>query len=241
MSPADAAPRLAVYFAPRPAGALHRFGSGWLGRDAVTGAALPQPPVAGIAPERLAAITASARLYGFHATLKAPFRLAAGCDEQGLIAAATALAADIAPFDAPPLMLATIDGWKALVLAEPCPAMQALCDAMVTGLDPLRAPLSEAEMARRLAGGGLGPRERALLDRWGYPYVLDAFRFHMTLAGRTGDDERALLDAALAPLVAPFAQSALRVDAVTVFRQPQAGAPFGAVARIPLGAAIADS
>jgi hypothetical protein len=27
-------------------------------------------------------------------------------------------------------------------------------------------------------------RQRNYLDRWGYPYVMEEFRFHMTLTGR---------------------------------------------------------
>ena len=44
--------RLAVYWAPDLDDPLHRDGSAWLGRDAETGAALPQPRRAGPRPPR---------------------------------------------------------------------------------------------------------------------------------------------------------------------------------------------
>jgi putative phosphonate metabolism protein len=232
---ADAAgARYALYFAPAPDSALHRFGSSWLGRDATTDAAVERPAVAEFAPDRLAEITRSPARYGFHATLKAPFRLALGCDKAALADAVMALTATRRPFATPPLALATIDGWRALVLSEPCAQMQALCDEMVAGLEPLRATPSQAEVARRL-GAGLSERQQALFRRWGYPYVFDEFRFHMTLTSPLDAGEGARIDAALAPLVAPFAVPH-PVDGVALFHQPGAAMPFTMVARFGFAA-----
>ncbi|MGF1624152.1 MAG: DUF1045 domain-containing protein, partial [Alphaproteobacteria bacterium] len=197
--------RYALYFAPPPQSALHRFGSRWLGRDAASGACIARPPVAGVTPERLAEITASPARYGFHATLKAPFRLADGCDEAGLVEAVATLLASREAFMSPSLRLERIDGWRALVLAAPCPQMQALCDELVAGLDRFRATPTPAEDARRLRDGRLSARQQALYRRWGYPHVFDQFRFHMTLTSPLDDAEGTLVDAALAPLVAPLA------------------------------------
>src|SRR5688572_25814467 len=105
-------PRYAVYFAPPPGSPLFEFGRAWLGRDWVTGEAVAQPSVPGIAEA-----TAFPRLYGFHATLKPPFALAGA--ESELIAALEALAASIGAFDAPALELASVDGFLALVLSAP--------------------------------------------------------------------------------------------------------------------------
>lgn len=227
--------RYALYFAPPPQSALHRFGSCWLGRDAASGACIARPAVPGVTPERLAAITASPARYGFHATLKAPFRLADGCDEAGLARTVEALMAGRQPFASPPLRLESIEGWRALVLAEPCPRMQALCDELVAGLDRFRAASTAAEDARRLGDGRLSAREQALYRRWGYPYVFDQFRFHMTLTSPLDDAEGTLVDSALVPLVAPHAQAPLAVDGVTLFRQPAPDRPFAIAARFGFG------
>ena len=71
-----AAPRYALSFAPP--GGLWRLGSEWLGRCAVTGQPAQPPRIDALTAEELRTLTAAPRRYGFHATLKAPFRLADG-------------------------------------------------------------------------------------------------------------------------------------------------------------------
>jgi hypothetical protein len=136
--------RVAIYWAPRLDDALHALGSAWLGRDAETGATLPQPGLPGL---DITALTADARIYGLHGTLKAPFRLRT--DWAALHDAAMALAARTRPFALPPLRLAEHHGFLALLESEPSAELRALCDACVTELDAHRAPPTEAEIARR--------------------------------------------------------------------------------------------
>ena len=52
-----------------------------------------------------------------------------------------------------------------------------------------RAPLSAADRERRIKAK-LSPRQIELMDQWGYPYVLDEYRFHMTLTGALLDNMR---------------------------------------------------
>ena len=225
--------RFALYFAPRSGTALDRFGAHWLGYDAQSGELLPQPTAPGFAPSRIAEITAEARQYGFHATLKPPFRLAEGHDSAALQKEIAALAARHAAFTAPPLKLASIAGFWALVLSAPCPAMGALAAACVAELDPFRAPPEEVELVKRRRVG-LTPAQDALLLRWGYPYVMAEFRFHMTLSARLGAEEGERLRRALAPLVAPICAEPLRVDALALFHQPNSAEPLRLVERYPL-------
>ncbi|MFZ4410791.1 MAG: DUF1045 domain-containing protein, partial [Paracraurococcus sp.] len=179
--------RVALYWAPELDDPLHALASAWLGRDAETGAALPQPALPGL---DIAALTADPRGYGLHATLKPPFRLAVSWAEA--MAAAEALAGRLAPFDLPPLAVHDLDGFLALRETAPCPALQALADACVEALDPCRAPPGEAELARRRRSG-LSPRQEALLARWGYPYVFAEWRFHVTLTRRLTAAEKAVV------------------------------------------------
>lgn len=225
--------RYAVYFAPDPTSDLHRFGARWLGRDPASGVRVPQPEVPGVPPDELARITASARRYGFHATLKAPMRLADGADPGALDDAVRALAAGMRPF-AVRLALRSLHGFLALMLAEPSPAMQRLADACVERLDPLRAPPSDAERARRLSAG-LSPEQARHLDRWGYPFVFEQFRFHMTLSDRLDDRTAALVRAALGPEAAAACAAPVAVDALTVFEEPAPGADLLIRSRHPLG------
>jgi putative phosphonate metabolism protein len=229
----DAGGRWAVYFAPDPGSDLARFGATWLGYDAATGAELAQPRLARIAPERLRAITAEPRRYGFHATLKPPFILAAPGDPAALDAAVARLAGEVPAFAAPPLRLARLAGFWALILSQPCPAIDRLAASCVTDLDAFRRPPGPAELARRRRAG-LSPEQDALLGRWGYPYVMAEFRFHMTLTSRLDPDEGEVVRRALEPLVEKLCRAPLRVDAIGLFRQDPDDAPFRLVRRYKL-------
>ncbi|MCS6892587.1 MAG: DUF1045 domain-containing protein [Rhodovarius sp.] len=219
--------RFALYWAPTLEDPLHALGSRWLGRDAETGAALPQPDLPGMAE-----LTAEARRYGLHATLKAPFRLARPYAE--FRAAAAALARRTRPFLLPPLRVDELDGFLALRESAPCPPLQALADACVIELDPFRAPLSEEELARRRRSP-LSPRQEAYLERWGYPYVLDQWRFHVTLSRRLGAAERALLRPAAEALLGEAAARPRLVCELCLFSEAAPGAPFLIAERLPLG------
>lgn len=218
--------RAALYWAPAPEDPLHAAGSVWLGRDAETGATLPQPAVAGIAE-----LTADPRGYGLHATLKPPFRIATSW--AALRADAAALAARIAPFALPPLAVADLKGFLALRETAPCPALHALADRAVAALDAHRAPPSEAELARRRKPG-LTPRQEALLGLWGYPYVLEEWRFHVTLTRRLTPEEKARLHPAAEAHFADSAGCARRVEAICLFTQAAPGAPFLVAERLAL-------
>jgi putative phosphonate metabolism protein len=217
--------RYAVYFAPEAASALARFGAAWLGYDAATGDSAAHPAVAGIDRRRWQAITAAPRQYGFHATLKPPFALAENADATALMAAVRALAGDIAAFAAPQLRLSWVSGFWALTLAEPCAAMDRLAALCVSELDRFRAPPSPEELAGRRRAG-LSPSQEVLLTRWGYPYVMKEFRFHMTLTGRLDPDEGAAVGRLLARVAEPCCQAPLTVDAISLFGQDSRAARF---------------
>jgi putative phosphonate metabolism protein len=228
---AEGPARFAIYWAPDPADPLHAAGAAWLGRDAETGAACPQPHRLG-----LAALTADPRRYGFHATLKPPMRLRAGRTFADLRQATATLAAALAPFPLPRLAVANLDGFLALRETEPCPQLHALAAACVTALDDFRAPPDAAELARRHAAG-LSAAAAALLDRWGYPHVLELWRFHMTLSQclEAADHDR-LRPAAEAHFAAALAQ-ARQVAALSLFTQRDPQAPFLVAERFRLGGA----
>lgn len=223
--------RHAVYWAPPAGSDLARFAASWLGWDAEAGHPVPQPCPPGI-PVAVTEITAEPRKYGFHGTLKAPFRLSSGTDAAGLDRALAALAGRIAPFDAPPLVLARLGRFAALVPSTACPALDELAARAVTELDRFRAPLSADELAKRRAGG-LTPRQDKLLARWGYPYVLEEFRFHLTLAGPIAPDAADAVHGLLERLTAPFRGAPLPVRDICLFGEDEAGL-FHLVRRYPL-------
>ena len=224
---ADAAGlRVALYYAPAPSDPLWQAGCRWLGRDPQTGVPLPQPDLPDVA-----AITADARGYGFHATLKPPMRLAGGWRD--FLADARALAATIAPFELPALRVGLLGDFLALLEQHPSRALRAFADACVAGLDRHRAPPSAAELARRRQGD-LSPERAALLQRWGYPDVFDAWRFHMTLSRRLAPAEAALWQPAATAYFAPALALPRRVGELCIFTQDGPGSPFLMTERLPL-------
>ena len=220
--------RYAVYYAPPAGSTLHRLGSSWLGRDAVRGEEVPQPKIAG-----LAEATLEPARYGFHATLKAPFTMNSDMKRVELGDAVALLAAQMETVAIPRLALRDIDGFLALVPDEPVVALSVLAEFCVCAVDAFRTPADEAELKRRRAAN-LTPRQEFLLMRWGYPYVLDEFRFHITLTRRLLQDEKPALLAAANEHFAAVIGQPLDVDALTVFAETRFDRTFVAEERFPL-------
>jgi Protein of unknown function (DUF1045) len=174
--------RAAIYWAPALSDPIWDLGSQWLGRDAATGTTLKQPDVPNIVE-----LTSTARLYGFHCTLRSPMRLATSLDE--FCATAEHIARASLPFPLPPLEPRDFGGFLALGLTASCPEIRVLADLCVRETDRHRAPLAPAEAARRRAPG-LSRRQEAMLRRWGYPYVMEEWFFHTTLTRRLNSLER---------------------------------------------------
>lgn len=227
--------RFALYIAPPADDPLHAFAAAWLGWDPETGDSPVPNGVAGIAPAALAALTAEPRRYGFHGTLKPPFRLAEGCDESMLILAVETFAATQRPLHLPPLQLAVLGSFLALRPSAPCPEIDMLAADCVREFDRFRAPAPEAELARRRAAG-LSERQEANMLRWGYPYVMEDFRLHFTLTGRIADPaRRELLMRHLEQETRPFTRAAFAVDEICLFVQPAPETNFRIAGRYRLG------
>jgi putative phosphonate metabolism protein len=226
--------RYAIYFAPAPASTLHAVGSAWLGRDAISGETIAPPPLNGLTHARWRHVTASPQSYGLHATLKAPFHLAPGVTRDDLVRLTQHVAAASTPFIGPRLTLARLSGFFALIPAEPSERLADLAAACVRDVDALRATAAPDERARRLQSPLTG-RQRELLDRWGYPYVLDEWRFHVTLATAFDPGEADSLCALLERVIAPACEMPIAIDAISLFEQPAPDEPFRATARFPLG------
>lgn len=227
--------RYAIYGAPERATRLWHFGNRVLGRDAETGENIAQIVPPGFSAEEWHGFTASPRRYGFHATLKAPFALAPGRSEDELHEAVRAFAAAREPVTGIALTPIVSGGYVMLGLPQPGPRVQALAEACVSDFDAFRAPMPEADRARR--GTGLSDGERRNLDRWGYPYVFDNFTFHLTLAGPFPDGRAVEAHAALsAAYVQAVKNEAFDLRSLCLFAEPEPGAPFSLILRVPFGA-----
>ena len=215
-------PRYALYAVPAADHPLWAAATSWLGRDPQTAAA-PSPVLpAWLEAARWHEITAEPRLYGFHGTLKPPFAPADGMTEAALEEALARFAAEIVP--PVRLTVAALSGFLAVVPDSPAPALNALADRCVEAFDRFRAPPDPAELARRRRAGLSAAQEQHLL-RWGYPYVFDQFRYHMTLTGRLDEPERSRLAVWLAEHLAPSLTAPVPLG-LALFAQPDRGEPF---------------
>jgi len=227
-------PRYAVYFAPHPESALWHFGSRVLGYDAYTGTDLDQPTLDGLTPFDMVEVTEDPRRYGFHGTLKAPFRLAEGRSADELLNACGDFARRHHELILSRLVAQALGPFIALVPGERSPALHALAAAAVEHFEPFRAPLTPEEAARRRPER-LSERQRANLDRWGYPYVFEDFQFHMTLTGAIEDERvRHNLLIAAEEAYAEIAEEPVPIDAIGLFEQPAPDRRFVILERFPL-------
>lgn len=219
-------PRYALYYAPASDSALWRFGSTTLGYDALTAEDLPFAVPPGCDAALWPDLTAEPRRYGFHATLKAPFELAQGRSEEQLHAFARNYAAGLEGVRLAGLSVAALGSFVALTPSEPSEDLQRFAFALVQAFEPFRAPLAEADRARRLKSP-LTPAQHAYLEAYGYPYVGDAFRFHMTLTGSLPGDQAGPVKRALeAAYAAAVPAGPIRIDRFALFRQDDRASRF---------------
>jgi putative phosphonate metabolism protein len=223
----DSFRRYGIYVIPE--GAVFEMGSHWLGWNCASSAQVRQPDVADL-PQSVEDLTATPRKYGFHGTIKPPFYLAAGTDAAGLDTAARAFCATRTPVTIPMLKVRRLGDFVAITPTAPSTALADLAAACVVALDPFRAPASKDELARRRKSG-LTDRQEALLRQWGYPYVMEAFRFHMTLTGRTPHADT--VRATLAALFAPVLPTPLIIDSLCMMGE-DANGMFHLIHRYPL-------
>ncbi|MGY3450930.1 DUF1045 domain-containing protein [Bradyrhizobium sp. USDA 4353] len=219
-------PRYAIYYTPARDTALAAFGADLLGYDAWTGNERQFPSEVREAVPDWAELTADARKYGFHGTLKAPFPLHDARTEAELSAACAAFAATPRAVPVIRPVVDAISGFIAVIPGEASAELQHLAAACVETFEPFRAPMSAEDRARRKPEM-LTPRQREQLDRWGYPYVMDDFRFHMTLTCRLSDERRAPVLAMLRDRFAELDLRGLAIDRIALFRQASSTSRFG--------------
>ncbi len=222
--------RYAIYHSPPP-GALADRAAAWLGWNPETGKSCVHPQLPGL-PHPAADLTQAPRKYGFHATLRAPFRLAPGLAEADLRHELAALAGGLAPVTLDGLEVAALGAFLALRPLGEIAALETLAAAIVRGSNPWRAPLNQAEIARRRPER-LSQQQRDRLDAWGYPYVFDQFRFHMTLTGPLPAEELVPLTGILKDHFTPVLPVPYPIRDICLFAE-RADGRFEIVARYPL-------
>lgn len=226
--------RFAIYYAPSATSPLWDRASAWLGRDPLTNE-LFEGAIAGIERNRLLNLTQSANRYAFHATIKPPMALIDGATVDDLRASLAEFAKRQTPFEIGKLTVASLDGFLALIPEAENEALVDFAASVVEEFEPHRAPLSLKDRAARLARG-LTPRQEELLDAYGYPYVFDEFRFHMTLTDRLNEEDHAEVLAAAQAWFAPDLSEPVIFDRLVLYHEPEPAAYFRRLEDYRLGA-----
>jgi hypothetical protein len=104
----------------------------------------------------------------------------------------------------------------------------------VRHFERFRRPTDPTELQRRRTSG-LTQRQEALLGEFGYPYVFDQYRFHLTLTGRLDNETAARLRPWLELELGPVLLHQERVAELCVFVQDAADSLFRLDRRSPFG------
>ncbi len=227
--------RYALYFVPEHS-AFAAFGASWLGWDIVTGQTEPHPQIPNL-PLDISEITETPRRYGLHGTIVPPFRFKSNHCFTDVVQDIASECEKLAPAPLAGLELVQLGRFLALVPMGDTAALGTLAAKVLQACDPFRAPLSTADLERHRAKG-LSDQQDALLMRWGYPYVMEAFRFHITLTGKLSKTQARLTYEVLSPLLTPLLDGALVIDRLALVGEDDAGS-FHLISQFPLKGAAA--
>jgi len=227
--------RYAVYYAPTADSPLGLFGNSWLGWDINTAQTLARPTVENL-PESVETLTKTPQKYGFHGTLKAPFELLEPDSVDALKQAVEGFAKTRSAFDMGPLQVSNLGGFAALTQREPHTQLVTLASECVMELDRFRAPLTQEDINRRLQAN-LSTRQEHLMRTWGYPYIMDEFRFHLTLTGKLTDDITSNVQLALKDHLAQILDSPVTVSDICLCGQRYDG-KFQIIERFALAGSV---
>lgn len=202
-----------------PTGAFADWGAAWLGWDSEAGCAVAHPQNGTL---DVAKLTARPRKYGLHGTLKAPFHLAQDRSEAELRAVVAEFARTQPATHINAMTLQYAHGFVALRPADEATGVRALAADVVTAFEPFRAPLGDADIARRRKAR-LTPQQDAQLLRWGYPFVFDDFNFHLTLSGRLRPEDTEEVTDMLKPQLDALVPTPYPLDTITLMGQDADG------------------
>lgn len=223
--------RYALYFAPNADSPWWHAGCHWLGRDPSSDTHPSQNLISGMKPNYLADLTQNARRYGFHATLKAPFSLAQGVNEDDLVQHVAQFCQQAVALNIVTPSVQKLGDFLALQTTTDHSEIAVLAQDCVVYFAPLRAPMADADWQKRRQQN-LTARQEELLKRWAYPYTEEQYRFHMTLT-----DSLAHIDDSTALILQQAAEACfaidvpLSIDHLCIFKEEYPGAAFSLLHR----------
>lgn len=226
--------RYAICFTPPASDPLSVAAASWLGRSVYSGEPVELPAVAGLSVSEIAFHTAVPRRFGFHAMVMAPFRLAECMDEAQLLNSLMHFSGAETPLEIERMEVARVSQCLGLIPQASSVAIQLLAARVVQAFDRFRAPLGEDEIERSDPDRLTAP-QFANLHRWGDPFVMDEYRFHMKLTGPLDAAGERRFDATLRALFEPHLAAPLIIDSLALFTEPDEGAPMRVHSQHPLG------
>ena len=185
--------RVAIYFLPKKNSSLENFGKNLLGRD--------------INKKKKISLTRRQKYfinrgftyfdelkdyceqpakYGFHATLKAPFRLKRNVKTKNFYDVISHIAAQHSRFKIKGLKIVYSKKFTFITSRKPNKLLINLESDLVKHLDTFRAELNKTEIKKRIPDS-LTFKQNKYLKEWGYPFVFDQFKFHMTLMNQNNN------------------------------------------------------
>jgi Protein of unknown function (DUF1045) len=222
--------RHAIYYVPAVATLWWKLGSQWLSNSPDGFDSIPE--FRGINRLRREQLIRKPAGYGWHATLVAPFHLRADRTQEEFSERLRTVAAQQRPFELK-VRVGLLSGFAAILPAPPSTGhIDRLASTAVTQFDEFRAPLTLNEYKRRRTSI-CDSREIEHLERWGYPYVFDRYRFHMTLTDQITPLEAKRVLTWWNKIVDRLGP--LPIDEFSWCVEPQAGAPFAIRERFRFG------
>ncbi|MDD2219377.1 MAG: DUF1045 domain-containing protein [Desulfoplanes sp.] len=226
-------PRYAIYYVPEQFSELNKFGCAWIGRDMISGKEIPIKDFGKLTANMVRQMTIKPRHYGLHATLHAPFVLKDGMTVDDLDLTVRKVAAQHKELVMPKLALRRLGKFLALRPEHPSPELNALADACVIELEQFRRPAPPWEVTQRV-NAGLSDHQKDMLKRWGYPFTMDEFHFHLTLTDHLGPEMFEVVKAELEKRVANVPLDNIQVNSICLCRQADRETPFVLLDRYPL-------
>jgi hypothetical protein len=217
--------RYAIYYIPDLP--LFQIGSDWLGWNSQSG----QETLLSADDRR---ITDRPRKYGFHATVKPPFLLASHSTQGELQDAFHAFCATSSPATGGTLKIARLSRFLAMTQDVQSNEVTELAASTVSHFDKFRAPLSDKGIEKRRQRR-LTPQQDELLLRWGYPYVMQEFKFHMTLTGPLQNDEIVSIEQLANTRFQEFIGQSLNIALLALLGEDRDSGRFHVIEKLSLG------
>jgi len=229
--------KYAVYWVPKSADALARFGVSWTGWCAERGEHRPRGEFPGISAD-IPKITRQAWRNGFHAVIQPPFGLQDGRSRFSVEHALEQVVEESLAFRLPRLRLAVVGGSvAALVPHQNCAALGALVTRVGGAMAPLGAAAPTNGFAEAQARAPAPKPDGIVIEDVESLVqlpVADAHRFHMPLTDQL-DLERAfkVMDE-LRPLLEPMLGQPRWLHDVALMGDPGEGRPLRVLERYEL-------